>query len=199
MTVAGVGPAKAESGVAALLAAFPVARVLGAGVAGGLSPGLATGDLMLAREVRAGDVPVAAPAEAWTQTALRGSSARAATVVTVDRLLPGAEEKAALFARLALSPPAVVDMESSGWARGAASRNVPYAVGRVVLDRAEDALPGFLVRCLGADGGLSRRRIAAHVVAHPGDLRVLVGLERRLRACLARLAPLVEAMVAAAP
>jgi adenosylhomocysteine nucleosidase len=195
MTATGVGPRRAEAAVRTLLDAFPAARLVGAGLAGGISPGLSAGDLILARDVWADGVSVARPGAWWGEAALPQGAARAGTLVTLDHLLSTSEGKSALFDRLGPGAPAAVDMESAGWVRAAAARGVPHAIVRAILDRAEDDLPGFLSRCLTPDGAISRRRVAVHALTHPRDLRALVLLRRRVRNCAERLATLVEALV----
>jgi nucleoside phosphorylase len=197
LTATGVGPRAAEKALVALLDRFPTARVVGAGLAGGLSPRLVPAELILAREVRDDGGPVAPPAP-WGRAALHGA-AREGILLTLDRLLAGRDAKAGLYARLPPDTAAAVDMESSGWARAAASRGVPYGIVRSILDPAEDELPGFLLRCLGPDGRVQRRKVVAHALAHPRDLSLLVDLRRRARVCAERLADFVETLLEIEP
>ena len=81
--------------------------------------------------------------------------ARSGTLVTVDRPLVAAAEKAAWAARIG-DGSAAVDMESAAWARAAAARGIPYIVVRAVSDAADEELPGYLSRCMDADGGIRR-------------------------------------------
>jgi nucleoside phosphorylase len=196
MATTGVGPRRAEEVTRAILAAVPAARLVGAGIAGGLSPGLVTGDLILARQIVAdAGAPAAPQSSAPVPAARLEGSVRAGTIVSLERLLPTREAKAEVVARLSPSAPAVVDMESAAWARAAASLGLPYAIVRAVLDPAEEDLPAFLGACLGEDGRLLRRKVVAYTLAHPGDLPVLLALRRRVRACAERLAHVVEQLV----
>jgi adenosylhomocysteine nucleosidase len=192
----GVGPRRAEEAALALLAAVRAARLVGAGVAGGLSPGLGPGDLILAqRIVRDLDGIAVPPSPDALRAAGLGGGVRDGTIVTLERLLPTRDAKAEVLERLALPAPAVADMESAGWARAATSLGLPYTIVRAVLDPAEEDLPGFLAACVGPDGSVARSRVIAHALVHPADLRVLLTLRRRVRACAEALARVVERLV----
>jgi adenosylhomocysteine nucleosidase len=196
----GVGGLRAEQGARALLAAFPVTRLVTAGVAGGLSPGLGVGEIVVGREVRRGGAAVGAPDEAWVARALgREPVPRRAVVVTVDRLVWNRRSKADLWRSLSADGAVVVDMESAAWARVAGERRIPYVVVRSVFDRAEDELPEFLERCWDPERGLSRGRVLRHALLRPRAIPRVLAMGARLRSCAASLPHLVEKLVAADP
>ncbi len=103
-----------------------------AGFGGALAAGLAPGDLVVATEVRdgAGDA-VPCPSAELLAGALRraGRSVRLGPILTVDRLVRGAERD-----RLAASGALAVDMESYPLAKAAAEAGAPLAVVRSVVD-----------------------------------------------------------------
>jgi hypothetical protein len=61
----GSGPRRAARELDRLLAEGPASLVIGAGIAGALTPGLALGDVVVARRVRDGHGEAPAPDEAW--------------------------------------------------------------------------------------------------------------------------------------
>jgi nucleoside phosphorylase len=196
MAATGVGPRRAEETTRAILAAVPPARLVGAGIAGGLSPGLLTGDLILGGHIvdDAGGIAARQSTAVLDVARLQGN-VRAGTIVSLARLLPTRHAKAAVVARLSPSAPAVVDMESAAWARASASLGLRCAIVRAVLDPAEEDLPAFLGDCMGEDGALLRSKVVAHTLVHPGDLPVLLALRRRVQACAEALAHVVEQIV----
>jgi adenosylhomocysteine nucleosidase len=207
----GDGAAAAERGVEALLAAEPVDRVLVLGVCGGLSPLLSEGDLVVAREVwfeQAGEIDEAPPPDrSWRKRALlrlarpgerpTGSGISTAGLVSVGRVLADPEAKRAMARRLPAGEPFAADLETAVYARAAAARDLPYLAVRVILDPFDERLPLDVSRCLGADGRVSRARVAARALARPASLAALWDLRRRLRACAERLAHAAAEVVAA--
>jgi adenosylhomocysteine nucleosidase len=196
MACTGAGRGRAEQGARALLDAFSVRGLVGAGVAGGLSPGLGVGEILVGDPVRDGSAAVRAPDASWVERALRSQGApRRATLVTVDRLLWSAQGKASLWGTCSSAQPAAVDLESAAWARVAAERGIPYLILRSVLDRAEEDLSEFLARCQDPDGGLSRARVVRHALLRPRLVPGLLALRARTRSGGERLADFVEGLL----
>jgi adenosylhomocysteine nucleosidase len=176
----GSGPRRAARGLDRLLSDGPVSLVVGAGVAGALTPGLAPGDVVVGRWVRDRDGEAPASDETWRTRALR-LGARAAVAVTVDRIVTRPAERLALSRDLPADSVASVDMESAAWARLAERRRAPCLILRAISDGASEALPEYLTGCLDAEGGLSRKRVAARALTRPGSLRSLLRLRRQAR------------------
>jgi|GEM_PF-4743175 len=131
----GDGPAAAAAGLEALLAAVRPRRLLVIGVAGGLTPGLAEGTLVAARQVIAGDGSAAPrePDAAWLAAAL-ASGAVAGTVISADRILadPAARRAVLIEAMPAAAVPAhtaAVAGTAIGAGNGAASLKTAAAAG----------------------------------------------------------------------
>jgi len=187
----------AARGLIALLDAFPVDRLVVLGTAGGLSPRLAPGALIVARRVREGAIDAPAPDPAWQERALASGRAVAGTVVTSEFILPYPEMKEALWRTLPGGGPAAVDLETAIYARLAARCGVPYIAVWAVLDPAEEELPMDFNLCRRRDGRVSRSRVVGRAVLSPGRLGELVQLRRRVRLCSERLAELAEELLAA--
>lgn len=160
VVVSGGDPAR----LAALLADLPddVTAVLSFGVAGGLAPSTATGDVFVATALRS--MTESLPVDAgWRAALIRRTSAASAILAASDTLLTSVQAKRALH----LATRAVaVDMESSVAGRFALARGIPFAALRAIADGPEDVLPQAAAVGLKPDGS-------------PAVLRVLLGLARR--------------------
>ena len=190
----GEGPRKAARAANLLCAGYRPELVVGAGVAGALSEDLGVGDIFVARRVfdSAGEAPPPDPRLTARASAMPG--ARSGTLVSVERPLVTASEKAACGANV--DAPAAVDMESAAWARTAAEHGIPYVVIRAVSDGARDELPGYLSRCMDRNGGIRRWQVALHALAQPSTIRVLRSMQHRVVDSTDRLAAFVEHFLA---
>ena len=217
----GDGPAAAAAGLEALLAAVQPRRLLVIGVAGGLTPGLAEGTLVAARQLVAGDGAMVPrePDAAWLAAALAGGAV-AGAVVSADRILADPAARQAVLGKALPMPAtsampattavpartvtaampdtiAVVDLESVAYARVAAARSLPYLVVRAVLDPAGERLPLDFEACRDGSGRVSNARVLGHALARPRSLAKLWRLRARVRDAAAGLATLAERLVAA--
>lgn len=193
---AGDGQRAAERGLAAALERLEVAAVLGVGVAGGLSPQLAVGDLVLADGVedREGRV-FEPPLWSWSERA-RECVGRCGRVVSAEEIVGPASAKEGLWRQLGSPANAVVDLESATWARLAAQAELPWLILRAVSDPAGEDLPVDFNRFRGADGRIKSRKVAAHALAHPSVVRPLQELAARIGPCAERLAARAEEILA---
>ncbi len=191
----GDGPRNAARAAAELCARHKPALVVGAGVAGGLTPDLSIGDLVVAERVldAAGQTPP--PDAALTDRAAVRPGARRGALLSVDHPVVAAAEKAALAARVGSST-AAVDMESAAWARAAAAAGIPFVILRAVSDAADEELPGYLSRCMDEQGGIRRSAVAFRALAHPGSIPGLLRMRRRVAECSALLANFVVQFLA---
>jgi nucleoside phosphorylase len=187
----GSGPRRAARGLDRLLAGGPVSLVVGAGVAGALTPQLVPGDVVVGHWVRdqAGEAP--ASDETWRARALR-LGALSAVAVTVGRIVTRPAERLALTRDLPPDSVASVDMESAAWTRAAERRRAPCLILRAISDGASEVLPDYLSECLDAEGSLSRKRVAARALARPRSLRSLLRLRRQTRAAAEGLSRFLE-------
>lgn len=189
----GDGAAKAGEKAAELCERTRPLAVVGAGIAGALSPGLQAGAIVAASRVRdlAADAP---PPDAGLLSRAIAAGARAATLLTVPGPITAVDEKRRLAA--SFEGPCAVDMESAAWARVAASRGVPYIVVRAISDQADENLPDYLAACVGEDGAIHRGAVVARALARPSRIPELVRLRRRTLDCAGKLSLFLERFLA---
>lgn len=189
LAATGDGPENAASGVRRLLEAFRPRRLLVVGTAGGLSPGLSPGQVVVARRVLDAKGPAPAPDPAWVDQLGAVLGAPESLFLSSRDVLSSAAAKAAAFHALRWGDGvAVVDLETATYAREAARHGVAYAAVRAVLDPAEESLPFEVNRFRDRRGGVSRWRIAAWAATRPGMIPSLLRLRRRLAASVEALA-----------
>lgn len=160
------------------VACRPPTLVLSAGVCGGLSPALASGDLVVPETV------LAPGGERLPTTPLAGLP-RAGTLVSVARVVETPAEKARLWIETGAL---AVDLESAPILAWAAERGVPAAVIRGVSDTAGQAVPAELVAAVGAGGNLRTGHAVRAVLGHPAMLGRALALRRGTAAALASVA-----------
>jgi len=156
--------------LAALLDALPddVTAVLSFGIAGGLAPEIATGEVVVASAVW--DDGTLWPVDAvW----LAGLSVRRGLMAASAGLLSDAAAKAALHRS---SGALAVDMESGAAARFARVRGLPFGVLRAVADGPQDVLPEAAAVGLNPNGSPAPGRVLAALLRRPGDLPALLRL-----------------------
>lgn len=199
LCMTGDGAKSAGAAAASLCGSVRPTALLGAGVAGALTPELAVGDLVVSRRIRDGDGEAPPPDADLLEQALETTRATPGTLVTVARPEVQAARKIALGSTVNGGGPAAADMESAAWARAAASRRVPYLIVRAISDRAAEELPEYLARCIGKDGGIHRPSVVLRALARPGTIPALLDLRRRVRACSESLADFLEQFLSATP
>jgi adenosylhomocysteine nucleosidase len=192
LCLTGDGAGNAGRAADMLCEAVRPTALLGAGIAGALSPGLAVGDVLVSRRIRDSHGDVAPPDARLLAQALENTQARAGTFLTVARPVVLASLKKALLQTFDDGGPAAADMESSAWARAAASRGIPYIVARAISDRAEEDLPEYLGRCIGSDGAIRRSSVVLRALAQPATIPALLRIRGRVLACAEKLAVFLE-------
>ena len=187
--VTGEGRASAGAGARVLLDALPheVELVLVLGLAGGLSPALELGSLVVARRVLDETGPAPEPDERRSARIARRCGARPATFFTSRRLLGSAEDKRDAWRRLGEDGAAAVDLETSAVAALAHARGIPYAALRAISDSAEETLPLPLERFVDERGRIRRHALLREVLLRPALLPGLLALRRRAALCSERL------------
>jgi hopanoid-associated phosphorylase len=153
------------------------------GIAGGLAPGVATGEVIVASALWEGGATRAVDA-AWSATLQARCKARPGVLAASDTLLANAAAKAALHQA---SGALAVDMESGVAWRFAQARGLPFAALRAVADGPEDVLPEAAAVGLNPDGSPAPGRVLRALLRRPGDLPALLRLARASAAAHAAL------------
>lgn len=176
------------------------------GVSGGLLPGLAPADLVLAESVLL-DGPQGGAnfrtSTAWGRQALAAILAAEHADGPRPRTLPG---RVLSIGRPALTPArkedlwrrtraAVADLESAGVAMVAAEESLPLLVLRAVCDPPWRELPPELPRLLDARGRVRPGRFVASLARKPRLMADLLASHRDFRAATASLRWAMEALV----
>lgn len=195
-TATGDGPRRAASGAARFLERHRPSAVIGAGLAGALTPGLSVGDIIVSRRVRGEVGDIATPDPSLLRRGLAGGGATAGTLVTVDRPIVSRAAKAVLAATAVGGEVLAADMESAAWAREASARGIPYVVVRVVSDTAEEELPAYLPDCIGPDGSIRRGEVARRALLAPSSWGTLLRMRRRLHDCAEALGAFLPRLLA---
>jgi nucleoside phosphorylase len=154
------------------------------GVAGGLDPSLAAGDVILASEAR-DEKGRRAPC-----TVVPLTGATVGSVLTVSRALHTPAEKAAARDTGAVA----VEMEAYPLAAWAACRGLPFIHARVILDPAAETLPD-LRDVLDSYGRARPAGLLRHLLAHPAQAGTLIRFLRQSQAVASTLGRLARAVV----
>jgi adenosylhomocysteine nucleosidase len=159
------------------------------GLAGGLSPDLAPGDLLLPPTVILPDGGRIATGAAWRERLAvtlerAGLRARSAPVAGSDRILATAEAKRALHAR---SDALAVDMESHAVAAVAARTGLPLLIVRAVADRTDQPIPSAAQAAIGPKGEVRHLAVLGGLVGRPWEVGAVLALGRSSSRGLATL------------
>ncbi len=169
-TAIGGGTAAGAAQAAEALAPH-VSTLISFGLAGGLDPALSPGALLV-------PALILADGEDWSAdpvllTLLGGPTPGA--LFGDGAILATAARKSALHARTGA---VAVDLESAAVARIAARHGLPFAALRAVCDPAGQDLPPAALIALDGRGRIGALRIAASLLAHPGQIPALIALAR---------------------
>ncbi|MCI0657983.1 MAG: hypothetical protein L0170_13095 [Acidobacteria bacterium] len=192
----GDGRENAARGVQALLKRYQVGGLMVIGIAGGLSPSLPVGTLLVAREVMEDGRSVPAPDAAWLRRARHNAGATPATFVSTRDMLCTPQAKADAYSSLTGGGVAAVDLETATFARAASKRGLPYLALRAISDAAEESLPMDFNTLRDRTGAVDSRLVALRALAHPRLLPSLLDWRRRVSCCSENLARAVQTLLA---
>jgi adenosylhomocysteine nucleosidase len=165
----GGGTTEGAHAAACSLMAEGAFALISFGLAGGLDPALRPGAIIVPSAVIAGgdrfvtDTDLSRMLGGVTDDVMVG----AGSVIT------SVAEKRSLHRQTGAT---ATDLESEAVARVAAARGVPFAVLRAICDPAERALPPAALAALDVRGTIGVWRVAASLVARPGQLPGLLAL-----------------------
>jgi adenosylhomocysteine nucleosidase len=187
LIVTGMGRAAARRGVQLLLDGHRPRWVISAGFAGALDPDLARYEIVLADEVldldgRRLGIDLGVPSRHG------GSRVRAGRLLTVDRIIRTAAEKAELRRRFQAD---VVDMETAAVAAVCAERAIRFLSIRIVSDQAQTDLPPEVVALLTRSGGYRVGAALRAVWNRPASLKDLWALHEHAQEAADRLAAFI--------
>jgi adenosylhomocysteine nucleosidase len=150
-----------------------VSGILSFGVAGGLSPNLRPGDVVVASAVVTAS-GISRPCPDWSRSLLKGLPwAHHMPVFGAAGPVISVLEKEALWSATGAG---AADMESGPVAEIAALYGVPFAALRVVLDPAHRALPVSALVGTRDDGQTDPVAVVKSLIGRPGDLPALIRL-----------------------
>jgi adenosylhomocysteine nucleosidase len=206
LVVTGMGRQRAEEGVDAALARFPVTAVISIGFSGALARELRVGDLVLASELMGltgsggdeieptiyqADQELLRTAEQTLQTTpLRVVSGPTVTAPDIIATPAAKQDMGRQTGAVA------VDIESYWIARAISDRGLPFLALRAISDTQEESLLPFH-GILDEEGNPRARRLAAHLIRKPGSLVALARLARNASRARRALTTGVACVVAA--
>ncbi len=192
VSATGEGAGLAAEGTEDLLQRFPADLLIALGIAGGLTPDLQAGTVLVAREVRDGRTTVTPPDESWTDAVLGRTATVGGTVISSSSIAVDPIAKAEIWRQAAGEGSGVVDLESAAVARVAAARHLPYLVIRAVSDTAEESLPLDFESFRNRQGRIAQARVVLQALRQPALWPSLLRLRNRVRRCAESLADVVE-------
>jgi adenosylhomocysteine nucleosidase len=171
--VLGIGTARARASTERLVREVSASRVLVIGVAGGIGPTTAIGDLVVPEVVLDGASGVARrPAPV---PGVRGRG----TLHTSDELVVEPAAVAALVERGVVA----LDMETAAVAEVCERHGIPWSVLRGISDHADaEPVDPAVLGLTGPEGEARPAAVARYVARHPGRIPQLSRLARGLRA-----------------
>jgi adenosylhomocysteine nucleosidase len=201
LVATGIGVGQAREAARRALQMLPQARlVISTGVAGGLTPELRAGDLVIADplllesegEGAFEEVARVAPdTMRFVQGAFgrRGLTASCGPMLTMLRLVPTVAGKHAAYAR---SGAIAADMESAAIAVEMASCGVPFVCVRAIIDEAADEIPG--AELVDDSGEVAPLKAAAYFLANPAALMRVPAILKKMSRATASIASALEAL-----
>ena len=196
----GIGPRRTQQTLERFTD-VPFAAVLSVGCAGALIPGLATGQLVLAPDVRMRSAEPEAQLERFPLDVRLLAYARAAAS---QAAIPAAEGPLFTSASVLFTPEdkaqqgratgaIAVEMESGVYAAFAAARGLPFLALRVIFDPVDMTLPA-VTGLTTPEGDVRLLKAAAYVATHPHHFPVLLALQRAQTAAAQALTRLCRAL-----
>lgn len=183
-------PARAER-LARDLVSQGATVLLSFGIAGGLAPELATGDLVIGTAVSTGVAAYACDPDLAARLASVLPGAIYGDVWGGDVIVDTAAAKARLHRA---SGAVIVDLESAAVAVAATEAGLPFGVLRAVADPAAHGLPPAALVGLDAEGHPAIGPVLRALARSPGQLPALIRLGRQSSAAMAALLAAASAL-----
>jgi adenosylhomocysteine nucleosidase len=183
VAVGGIGAERAAACVDEVVDRYGPATVISTGFAAGIQPELKTGDIVLCDQIRQVDSltdDVNAKSIESGLLITRDDRVIVGMCLTVPTVVTDVETKREIRQRLY---PSIIDMESYWVCNAAKEKGVDCIVVRVVLDTAEQDLPG-IVQYIAEDSGSA----VSYIATHPTELAAILRLWRQVRKARVALA-----------
>lgn len=189
---AGIGSENAFN-AASMLSGSGAVRLASTGVAGGLDPGLVSGDIIIATTVlsprKGGSAYIIRCDERLSDAMaqrieVQGIRVHRGPVFTSAEALCSIEEKRRLFRETGA---AVVDMEAAAVARVAMESGASLVVIKVVCDQADETIPNALAGALRSDGSVNMFKVLGAVMRNPALSTRLIAMEKEFSRAISAL------------
>jgi len=180
MIISGMGAERAREAIKGTLDREAPARVIVAGVSGGLDPRLEIGDVRSPESVID-----AQTGEVFNPTDDAHGGDRQGALVTVARIAGTAADKATLRDTFNAD---LVDMETSAIAQVCDTQGVPWSCVRAVSDAADDTIPAGIEALVKPDGRPATLPAVAFALTRPHRIPALIRLGRNTKIAAQRLA-----------
>jgi adenosylhomocysteine nucleosidase len=165
------------------------AALVSFGLAGGLTPELRPGDLLLPENVRSAGTHSWSVDPSWRQRVYDrliagGLEPRGGVLMGSEHVVATATDKRALFEASAAH---AVDMESHEVAGVAAAAGLPFLVIRALADPHDQVIPQVAREALRPDGRIRLQAMLGGLIREPGQVMALLRLARQSTRGLASL------------
>ena len=171
--ITGIGTGKAARAAERILDAEPVDRLLVVGIAGGIGPSVAIGDLVVPALVRDLDAGTDHRPYPLGGVPPRGTLVTSNALITDQQRIAGLERAGAV----------AIDMETAAIGAVCERRGCAWSVFRAISDRADDgSMDAAIFGLAGTDGSPDVSALARFLLARPGQLLHLARLARGMRA-----------------
>jgi adenosylhomocysteine nucleosidase len=171
VTVAGGGEAHRLDRLIGEAIAQGGCAIISFGIAAGLVPGKSAGTCFIGNDAVHRGVRYSADSTWASRLKAAIGEAELATIAGVDRPLRSPAEKRALQAATGAI---AADMESHIVARLATEHRLPFAILRVIADRAETEVPSAALAGMGKDGRVDVTAVLASLAREPSQIPALM-------------------------
>ena len=177
----GYGPLQMERLVEQVARLHP-SGLISIGTAGGLAPKIARGTLLIPKRILRTSGGVMKTDPGWRShvcgALVPHIRVDTGDLLSVTELIRHPAQKRALHSE---TEAIGVDMESGQLAQLAAQIGIPFLALRVVMDAADDEIPGAAKAALTKQGDTAVGPLFAYLLTHPGDLPGIFRTARRFR------------------
>jgi adenosylhomocysteine nucleosidase len=193
LILTGPGRKRARKGAELLLAGHHPRWIVSAGFGGALDPSLSRNDVVFANEVLDPDgAHLSIDVVVHPESTRLSPRTRSGRLITVDRIIRAAAEKAELRQRFGAD---IVDMETAAVAGLCGERGIKFLSIRVISDDATTDLPPEIASIMGRSGGYRVGAALGAIWKRPGSLKDLWGLREHALAAAKTLSTVIPGAI----